>query len=118
MDKLDEISTVCDTKVCDFKDGRYNTYTITPEQFGFTRGTKDDLKGGTPEENAQITRSILSGEKGIKRDTVVMNAGAALYAAGKVDSLEAGIRLAQETIDSGAALKTLEKFVELSNKTL
>ena len=118
VDKLDEISSICDTKVCDFKDGRIKTYTVTPEQFGFNRGTKDDLLGGTPEENAEITRSILKGEKGVRRDTVVMNAGAALYAAGKVSSIEEGIKLAQDTIDSGAALKKLEQFVELSNKTL
>ena len=118
MDKLDEISASAETKVCDFKDGRYNTYYIRPEDFGFERCTKDDLLGGTPEENAQITRSVLSGEQGPRRVAVVMNAGAALYASGNAASIEEGIKLAEQTIDSGAALATLDKFVELSNKEL
>ena len=118
MDKLDEISVSAETYVCDFKDGRHKEYTICPEDFGFERCTKEDLLGGTPEENAQITRSVLGGEKGPRRTAVVMNAGAALYAAGKADSIADGIKLAEQTIDSGAALATLEKFIELSNKTL
>jgi len=118
MDKLDEISASADTKVCDFKDGRYNTYYIKPEDFGLDRCTKDDLVGGTPEENAEITKSVLKGEQGPRRTAVVMNAGAALYAAGKAESIEAGIRIAEKTIDSGAAYATMEKFIELSNKTL
>ena len=118
MDKLDEISMSAPTKVCDFKDGRYKTYTIEPEDFGFEKCTKADLVGGTPEENAQITLNILKGEQGPRRNTVLMNAGAALYCAGKAASIAEGIELAKETIDSGAALATLEKFIELSNKTL
>lgn len=118
MDKLDEISLSSETKICDFKDGRYKTYTISPEEFGFERCTKHELEGGTPEENAQITLNILKGEHSARRNTVLLNAGAALYAAGKADSIKAGIDLAAELIDSGAALKTLEKFIELSNKTL
>ena len=116
MDKLDEISMSAPTKICEFKDGWYRTSIITPEEFGLTRCTKDDLKGGTPAENAQITRDILSGKKGCKRDAVLLNAGAALSIGGKADSMAAGIRLAGEIIDSGAAMETLKKFVEVSNK--
>lgn len=116
MDKLDEISMSAPTKVCEIKDGWYKTYTITPEQFGFERCTKDDLKGGTPEENADITRRILSGERGHKTNAVLMNAGAALYIAGKADSMAAGIELARKLIDEGDATKTLERMIEVSNR--
>lgn len=116
QDKLDEISLSAPTKICEIKDGWFKTYTITPEQFGFTRCTKADLKGGTPAENAQITRDILCGATGPMRNAVLMNAGAALYLYGKADSLKSGIALAAELIDSGAALKTLEKVIEVSNR--
>lgn len=115
-DKLDEISLSSPTKVCEIKDGWFKTYTITPEQFGFECCTKDELKGGTPAENAEITRAILSGEKGVHRNAVLMNAGAALYIAGKADSMKDGVKLAAELIDSGKAAKTLEKFIEVSNR--
>ena len=115
-DKLDEISLSAPTKVCEIKDGWFKTYTITPEQFGLTRCTKADLVGGTPTENAAITRNILNGEKGAHRDAVLMNAGAALYIAGKADSLKDGIDLAGALIDSGKATATLEKFIEVSNR--
>lgn len=116
QDKLDEISMSAPTTICEFKDGWFKTYTITPEQFGFERCTKEDLVGGTPEENAKITMDILKGEKGHKRNAVLINAGASLYIGGKAESLEAGVKLAGELIDSGAALKTLEKVIEISNK--
>lgn len=116
QEKLDEISLSAPTTVCEFKDGWYKTYTITPEDFGFARCTKADLVGGTPEENAKITRAILNGEKGHKRNAVLMNAGAALYIGGKAESMQDSINLAAELIDSGKALKTLEKLIELSNK--
>lgn len=115
-DKLDEISLSAPTKVCEIKDGWFKSYTIKPEDFGFERCTKDDLKGGTPAENAEITRNILNGEKGFKRNAVLMNAGAALYIGGKADSLKNGIALAGEIIDSGKAMQTLEKFIEVSNR--
>ena len=115
-DKLDEISLSSPTKVCEIKDGWFKTYTITPEQFGLERCTKDELKGGTPAENAAITRAILAGEKGAHRNAVLMNAGAALYIAGKADSMNDGIKLAAELIDSGKAAKTLENFVEVSTR--
>lgn len=116
MDKLDEISLSAPTKICEIRDGWYKTRMITPEEFGFERCTKDDLKGGTPGENASITRAILAGEKGHKRNAVLLNAGAALYIAGKADSMEAGVKLAAELIDSGEAAKTLEKVIAVSNR--
>ena len=116
MDKLDEISLSSATKICEIKDGWYKTYTIQPEDFGFTRCQKDDLRGGTPAENAQITRDILSGKlDGHKRNAVLLNAGAALYIGGKAADMKAGISLAAELIDSGKALATLEKFIAVSN---
>lgn len=114
-DKLDEISMSAPTTVCEFKDGWYRTFTIAPEDFGFKRCYKEELAGGTPEENAKITRDILGGEKGPKRNAVLMNAGAALYIGGKAESLAEGIKLAAEIIDSGAALKTLDAFIKVSN---
>ena len=116
QDKLDEISLSAPTKICEIKDGWFKSSVITPEQFGLTRCTKDDLKGGSPAENAAITRDILSGAKGPKRDAVLMNAGAALYIGGKAPDMQAGIKLAAELIDSGKALATLEKFIEVSNR--
>jgi anthranilate phosphoribosyltransferase len=116
-EKLDEISAAGPTLVCEFKNGEYKTYDIKPEDFGFASCTKEDLVGGTPAENAQITRDILSGkEQGPKRTTVLLNAGAALYIGEKASTLAEGIKLAAELIDSGAALKTLDAFVEASNR--
>ena len=114
-DKLDEISLSAPTAVCEYKDGWMKNYEITPEQFGFERCTKDDLLGGTPQENADITRGILSGEiKGHKRNAVLLNAGAAIYIGGKAETMADGIIKAAERIDNGKALATLDKFVELS----
>ncbi|MBQ4232736.1 MAG: anthranilate phosphoribosyltransferase, partial [Lachnospiraceae bacterium] len=96
MDKLDEISLSAPTKICEIKDGWFKTRVVEPEDFGFEKCTKDDLKGGEPKENAEITINILKGEKGHKRNTVLMNAGAALYIGGKVDTYEDGIKLAAE----------------------
>lgn len=116
MDTLDEISLSAPTKVCEIRDGWFKSSIITPEDFGFERCTKDDLKGGTPAENAAITRAILGGEKGHKRNAVLMNAGASLYIGGKADSMRDGIALAADIIDSGKAFVTLEKFIEVSNR--
>ncbi|WP_024866967.1 anthranilate phosphoribosyltransferase [Butyrivibrio sp. FCS014] len=116
LDKLDEISMSCDTKICEIKDGWYKTYTISPEDFGFTKCDKSELVGGTPEENAQITLGILKGDKGPKRDAVLMNAGASLYIGGKADTFADGVKLAAELIDSGKALETLNKVIEVSNR--
>lgn len=115
-DRLDEISMSAPTAVCEFKDGWFRSYTIAPEDFGFERCTKDDLKGGTPEENANITREILGGAKGHKRNAVLMNAGAALYIGGKAETLKDGIALAAKIIDSGKALETLDKLIKVSNR--
>lgn len=116
QDKLDEISMSAPTTVCEIRDGWFKSSVIAPEDFGLERCTKEDLRGGTPAENAQITRAILSGEKGPKRSAVLMNAGAALYIGGKADSLKDGIALAAENIDSGRAMATLNKFIEVSNR--
>ncbi len=116
QEKLDEISLSAPTKICEINDGWYKTYIIEPEDFGFERCTKDDLKGGTPEDNAKITRDILSGAKGHKRNAVLLNAGAALYIGGKADSFKDGVKLAEKIIDSGKALETLEKFILVSNE--
>ncbi len=115
QDKLDEISMSAPTTVCEVKDGEFLSYTITPEEFGFTRCDKSELAGGTPEENAIITKSVLSGEKGPKRDAVALNAGAALYIAGKAETLRDGVKLAEEIIDSKLALNKLEEFIKYSN---
>ena len=115
QDKLDEISLSAPTSVCEFKDGWFKSYVIKPEDFGLERCEKSDLVGGTPAENAQITLDILNGVKGHKRDAVLMNAGAGLYLGSKAESLEAGIALAGELIDSGKALDTLHRFIDISN---
>ena len=117
-DKLDEISLSAPTTVCEFKDGWYKVYTIEPEMFGMEKCTKDDLKGGDPAENAQIVRDLLDGQKSHKRNTVLLNAGAGLYIAGKADSFEDGVKLAGELIDSGKVKETLEKFIKISNEEI
>lgn len=116
MDKLDEISLSAPTKVCEIKDGSLHTYEIKPEDFGLSRCKKEDLAGGDPKENAAITLSILEGEKGAKRDAVLLNAGAALYIGEKAKSIQEGINLAARLIDSKKALKVLEDFIKVSNE--
>lgn len=116
QDKLDEISMSAATIVCEIRDGWFRTFVLTPEEFGFERCSKEDLKGGTPKENAEITLAILKGEKGPKRNAVLLNAGAALYIGEKADSIKAGIALAEELIDSGKALDTLYRLIEGSNR--
>ncbi|MBD5543989.1 MAG: anthranilate phosphoribosyltransferase [Lachnospiraceae bacterium] len=116
QEKLDEISMCAPTTVCEIQDGWFKSYVITPEQFGLKRCTKEDLAGGTPEENANIVRAILNGEKGHKRNAVLMNAGAALYIGGKAESIQDGILLAAELLDSGKVMETLEKLIEVSNR--
>ena len=117
MDKLDEISACGETLISEFRNGWSRTYKIKPEDFGLTRGTKEELVGGTPEENARITRDILSGKiQGTKRNAVLLNAGAALYIGGKAKTMADGVRLAAELIDSGKATKTLEDYIRISNE--
>ena len=116
MDKLDEISVSAPTRICEIRDGWFRSYVIQPEDFGLERCAKEELKGGSPAENADITRAILRGEKGHRRDAVLLNAGAALYIGGKTESMKEGVSLAAEILDSGKALETLEKLIEVSNR--
>ena len=113
-DKLDEISLSAPTSICEINDGWVKNFVVTPEDFGFARCTREDLRGGDPSENAAITRAILQGERGHKRNAVLLNAGAALYVGGKADTFKSGVELAAQLIDSGKALATLNKFVEAS----
>lgn len=115
LDRMDEISASAPTKICEFDGDTFKTYVIEPEQFGLQRGAKSDIVGGTPAENAAITRSVLSGEKGTRRTAVVLNAGAGLYVAGKAPTFEGGVRLAEELIDSGKAIQTLDAFIAQSH---
>jgi anthranilate phosphoribosyltransferase len=115
-DNMDEFTLTGPSTVSEIKDGKVTTYTVTPEQFGFKSCDLSELQGGDGTVNAQITRDILSGkEQGSKRDIVLLNAGATLYIGGLADSIEAGIKLAAETIDSGKATKTLEAMVAATN---
>ncbi len=116
-DKLDEISISAETKVCEIDGSSINTYSIKPEDFGYERADKKELSGGNPSENAEITINILNGQDtGAKKNAVCLNAGAALYIAGKSDSILNGVLQAEECIKSGKAFKQLEKFIEESNK--
>ena len=115
MDGMDEISASDKTFVCELKDGKTMSYEISPEYFGMEMASKEDLIGGDAQENAEITLSILNGEKGPKRNAVLLNSAAGLYVAGVVDSLRDGVALAEDIIDSGRALKQLEKFIEFTN---
>ena len=116
QDRLDEISASAPTTICEIRDGFYRTSVIQPEDFGLTRGTKDEIVGGTAADNAEITRGILNGTiTGTKRNIVLLNAGAALYVARAADSLADGIRLAAELIDSRKALDTLNRVIAVSN---
>jgi anthranilate phosphoribosyltransferase len=115
-DGLDEATLTAETKVVEIHDGMLNSYQIAPEDFGFNRCEKEELVGGNAEENALITLAILSGtEKGPKRDVVLLNSAMALYTAGKGETVGACVDLAREIIDSGAALRKLRQFIELSN---
>ena len=115
MDGMDEISASDETFICEIKNGKTKSYTIKPEDFGFERCKKEDLVGGDPKENAQITLDILKGQKGPKRNAVVLNSAAGLYVADVVESINDGVKLAEEIIDSGKALEQLEKFIDCTN---
>ena len=117
QDHLDEISASAPTTICELRDGFYRTSVIQPEDFGLERGTKDEIVGGTAKENAQITRGILNGTiTGTRRNIVLLNAGAALYAGKAAETLEEGVKLAAELIDTGKALETLNKVIEVSGR--
>lgn len=115
-DGLDEFSTTAETVVSELKDGVVSTYTVKPEDYGFERAQIADLVGGDTQLNAEILKSVLGGEKGPKRDILLFNAGAAFYVAEKVDTIEEGIKLAEQVIDDGLAAKKLEEFVTYTNK--
>ena len=115
-DQLDEISASAPTTVCELRDGFYRSSTIMPEDFGLVRGTKEELMGGSPEENAAITRDILAGKiKGTRLNAVLMNAGAGIYTGGQAESLADGIKRASELIADGSAMRVLESFIKESN---
>ncbi|MDR0599526.1 MAG: anthranilate phosphoribosyltransferase, partial [Treponema sp.] len=116
QDGLDEISLSSPTSVCELRNGAFTTYTIEPERFGFTRCAKKDLMGGDPGENARITREILSGARGPKRDAVLLNSAAAIHLARPEISIQEGIGAARDIIDSGKALAQLERFISLSGE--
>lgn len=115
IDGMDEISASDETFICEIKNGKTRSYMIKPEDFGFERCKKEDLVGGNPKENAQITLEILKGQKGPKRNAVVLNSAAGLYVADVVESINDGVKLAEEIIDSGKALEQLEKFIDYTN---
>jgi anthranilate phosphoribosyltransferase len=115
-DGLDEISVCDSTRISELQDGLIRTYDIIPEQFFEEQGEAKDLLGGGPEENADVTRKILGGEKGTKRNVVLLNAGATLVAAGKAKDFMQGIDLAKNSIDSGAALEKLEALVRFTRE--
>lgn len=114
-DSIDEISLSAPTKVCEFRGNNFKTYEITPEQYGFTRCSKEDLVGGTPEDNAKIALDILNDQPGPKLDAVLLNAGAAIYIASDNITMEDAIAKARVLIESGAAKKQLETFIEKTN---
>ena len=115
-DSIDEISLSAPTKVCEFRNGNFKSYVIEPEQFGLKRCKKEELEGGTPEENAKIVLEILDGVYNPKTDAVLLNAGAAIYVAGGATTVEEAIDIAREMIQSGKAKKQLEEFIRLSNE--
>ena len=116
QDGLDEISMSAPTTVCEVKNNKFSSYVIEPEQFGLKRCKKEDLVGGTPEENAKIAWDILNGEKGPKTDAVLLNSAAAYYVANDGITMEEALKVVKEVIESGKAKAQLEKFIELTNK--
>ncbi len=115
MDGMDEISVCDSTAVCEIRDGTFRSFTVSPEEMGVKRCCREDLVGGTPEENAIILRSVLNGERGPRRDAVLVNAGAALYIADKATTLSDGVRMAAEMIDEGLATSKLDELISVSN---
>ena len=115
QDGLDEISLSSPTGICEIRDGFIKSYEIEPEQFGFTRCKKEELQGGSPMDNAKITRDILCGQMGPRRDSVLLNSAAAIHIVKPEISIVDGIAMAAECIDSGKAMKQLEEFISLSN---
>jgi anthranilate phosphoribosyltransferase len=116
MDGLDEITTTSFTKVSELKNGEILNYEITPEKFGLKRASKEELIGGDISKNVEIIYSIFKGEKGPKRDIVVINAAAALYIGKVAETMEQGAKFAEELIDSGKALKKLNELKDYSQR--
>ncbi|WP_296848468.1 anthranilate phosphoribosyltransferase [uncultured Methanobrevibacter sp.] len=116
IDGMDEISVSDKTCVCEIKDGEIKSYEIDPSDFGFEKCSIEDLVGGNPKENARITLDILKGQKGPKRNAVVLNSAAGLYVAGAAESIGDGVKIAEDMIDSGKALQQLENFIEFTNR--
>ena len=115
QDGLDEVSASAPTTVCELKDGYYRTSVITPEELGLVRGKKEELVGGTPQENAEITRGILNGSiQGTKRNSVLLNAGLSLYVAGAAGTMADGVKRAEQLIDSGDAYRKMESYIKES----
>ena len=112
---MDEISISAPTSVCELKDGTYQRYVINPEDFGLTYADKKDIVGGTPADNARVTREILSGAAGAKTDIVLLNAAAGIYIGGKAETIKDGLEMAKELIANGKAQQKLNEFIELSN---
>jgi anthranilate phosphoribosyltransferase len=115
-DGLDELSTAGATRVVELEEGELRSYEVAPEEVGLERGHYDDVAGGPPDANARTTRRILAGDRGPARDLAALNAGAAIYAAGRADGLEQGVRAAETAIDDGAAAAALDRLVELTGK--
>jgi anthranilate phosphoribosyltransferase len=115
LDGLDEITITGPTRIAEVREGAVRTYEVTPEEFGMKRGTLDDIGGGNAAANAGIIREILAGRKSHGRDVVLLNAAAALVAAGKADHLADALPLASKSIDCGAAAGKLEAMVRFTN---
>ncbi len=116
-DGLDEITTTDKTLVCEIKDGEMSSYEIDPIRFDIPRSKPADLRGGEPDENADIVRKIIAGEQGPRRAIVELNAGAAIYTAGRADSIAGGIELARAAIDSGASAQKLREWVDITDNS-
>ena len=114
VDGMDEITTTAKTEIFEIKGNKLNSYTISPKQFGMKKSTKNDLRGGNPSQNATIIQNILKGEKGPKRDVVVLNSAAALYLAGKAKDIKSGSSLAEKSINEGLAMEVLENLIRES----
>lgn len=117
-DGLDELSVCDSTYCCEVRDGRFDEYSITPEDVGLSRHPHSALVGGGPQENAAITRSVLSGEEGARREAVLLNAGAGLYTSGKAGTIMHGITMAERAIDSGKAMDALESYIKTSRSVV
>jgi len=115
FDGLDEITLTGETQIAELKNGKVNSFSLDPKEFGYSLCSAKDLKGAEPETNAEIMREILKGSSGPKTDIVVLNAAAAIYVGGKAESIEKGILVATNSIESGAALKKLEELCRVSN---